>query len=144
MPTPGIKIQTIGLKDFPYDLALASAAMRVIDSQAGPLVIEGVRLDAQSAAWAQGGIASKASSDITTSGNELVYGGQGFSMGAEFGAIKWPQFEPWLGNGVTAGYFLYPAIRDWERNKGPELYWKYMAVAIAKAFPSGGVAVAAA
>lgn len=41
-------------------------------------------------------------------------GGAGWPMfgGAEFGAINYPQFAPWRGNGPDAGYFVYPAIRD--------------------------------
>lgn len=31
--------------------------------------------------------------------------------GAEFGAIRWLQFEPWRGNGTGAGYFLWPTVR---------------------------------
>lgn len=36
----------------------------------------------------------------------------GYVLGAEFGAKRWPQFKPWKGNGVEAGYFLFPAVRD--------------------------------
>lgn len=34
-----------------------------------------------------------------------------FFGGAEFGSIRYRQFEPWRGSGTGAGYFLYPAIR---------------------------------
>lgn len=32
--------------------------------------------------------------------------------GAEFGSDRFRQFSPWGGNGETAGYFLWPTIRD--------------------------------
>jgi hypothetical protein len=43
-----------------------------------------------------------------------------FAFGAEFGAKRYPQFQPWRGNQWVAGegpatgvgYFLYPAIRE--------------------------------
>lgn len=51
-----------------------------------------------------------------------------FAAGAEFGAMRgiprttrrgpvvgWNQFKQWRGNGADAGYFLFPAIRDHER-----------------------------
>lgn len=31
--------------------------------------------------------------------------------GAEFGSKRHRQFRPWLGNGFSAGYFLYPTVR---------------------------------
>lgn len=31
--------------------------------------------------------------------------------GAEFGSVRWRQFEPWRGNDDGAGYFLWPTIR---------------------------------
>lgn len=70
-----------------------------------------------------------------------------FFGGAEFGAARgqtrqrasgtykgFDQFQPWRGNGMAAGYFLYPAIRD----KTPEiveLYGDAMDKLTAQAFP---------
>jgi hypothetical protein len=65
----------------------------------------------------------------STSTGAAVMFGRGFagSFGAEFGAHRgkrrvssgratyvegWNQFRPWRGGGPTAGYFLWPAIRD--------------------------------
>lgn len=67
----------------------------------------------------------------TAAGAALRYGGGfGGAMGAEFGADRnqerlvrvagggttyrkgWNQFRPWRGNSDTAGYFLFPTIRD--------------------------------
>ena len=63
----------------------------------------------------------------TVTGGAVRFG-RGFpaSMGAEFGAQRnqprgtvgkrrmtgWNQFEPWKGNGIEAGYFVWPTIRD--------------------------------
>ena len=35
-----------------------------------------------------------------------------FALGAEFGSKRFRQFEPWRGAGATAGYFMWPAIRE--------------------------------
>lgn len=46
-------------------------------------------------------------------GNGIVsYGGESGAMGAEFGSIVFGQFPEWRGNKEDAGYFFWPAIRD--------------------------------
>ena len=73
--------------------------------------------DARSAAYAQGGVAAKAAPSIkptrTTGSAGVAIGGGAypFAGGAEFGSIKYKQFQPWRGNDSGAGYFLYPSIR---------------------------------
>ena len=42
----------------------------------------------------------------------VTLGGKPYDIGAEFGALRWHQFRPWRGNGATAGYFLFPAVRE--------------------------------
>lgn len=44
----------------------------------------------------------------------VSFGGAAYPMagGAEFGAIRYKQFQPWRGSGSDAGYFVYPTIRD--------------------------------
>lgn len=67
---------------------------------------------ARAEAISQGGIAAKSAPDVRTgSGATVVYGGQGYSMGAEFGAYRYKQFQIWRGNKDDAGYFLWPSIR---------------------------------
>jgi hypothetical protein len=34
-----------------------------------------------------------------------------YALGAEFGSVRYKQFQPWRGTGDDAGYFLYPTIR---------------------------------
>jgi hypothetical protein len=46
------------------------------------------------------------------------------------------QFDPWRGNGSSAGYFLYPAIRD-NTERIIELYGDEMDRITKKAFPDG-------
>lgn len=38
-------------------------------------------------------------------------GGKPYDLGAEFGAKRWPQFKEWRGNGMDAGYVVFPTIR---------------------------------
>lgn len=78
-----------------------------------------VASDAASAARAIGGVAAHVAPSIKATGGVssagVAFGGAKYPMagGAEFGAgHKYPQFKPWRGNGSTAGYFVYPAIRQ--------------------------------
>ena len=57
-----------------------------------------------------------------------------FFGGAEFGARKYPQFQPWRGNGITAGYFLFPAIRA-ETDRIVDLYGDEIQRITSAAFP---------
>lgn len=74
--------------------------------------------DAQSIALGLGGVAAKVAPSIkatkTASGAAVSFGGAAypFAGGAEFGSLRYKQFQPWRGNGSDAGYFLYPAIRQ--------------------------------
>lgn len=45
-------------------------------------------------------------------GGTVAYGGMPGAMGAEFGAIVFAQFPEWRGNREEAGYFFWPAIRE--------------------------------
>lgn len=52
-------------------------------------------------------------------GIRLTKGRYAFAFGAEYGAKKYPQFQPWRGNQFDAndwgggiGYFFFPAIRE--------------------------------
>lgn len=55
----------------------------------------------------------------------VVIGGQankhGPALGAEFGALKYPQFPEWRGNREGAGYAVWPTIRE-ERERIRETY----------------------
>jgi len=47
-----------------------------------------------------------------TGGGTVSYGGMPGAMGAEFGSYVYGQFPAWRGNKQDAGYFFWPAIRE--------------------------------
>lgn len=78
-----------------------------------------VATDARGIAQGLGGVARHVAPSIkpvaSVAGSAAVsIGGSGYEMagGAEFGSLRFKQFQPWRGNGSDAGYFLYPAIRQ--------------------------------
>jgi hypothetical protein len=111
-----------GMEDLIRDLDRAPASMETAKREAQ---IESARMVAEratQAARAQGSIARKAAPDIRVSDTEVVYGGSPWSMGAEFGAIRWKQFKPWRGNKDAAGYFLWPTVRELRDTALPKLW----------------------
>jgi len=74
--------------------------------------------DARSAALQLGGVAAHVAPSIRAAARNTAagvsFGGAGYPMaaGAEFGAYRFKQFQPWRGNDENAGYFVYPAIRQ--------------------------------
>lgn len=76
-----------------------------------------VALDAAAAARSLGGVAAHVAPSISAtggvSGAGVSFGGSSYPMagGAEFGAIRYKQFQPWRGSSSDAGYFVYPTIR---------------------------------
>ena len=73
--------------------------------------------DAKAAAYSLGGVAAKVAPSIKANAGSgwagISLGGSAYPMagGAEFGAYRYKQFQPWTGNDENAGYFVYPAIR---------------------------------
>ncbi len=80
---------------------------------------------------------------------QVTFGGAKapYAAGAEFGAIRgiprktvrgevrgWNQFREWRGNGRSAGYCLYPAIRDNEKQI-IEIYGDAIEKIAGRAFP---------
>lgn len=89
--------------------------------ETGLEVAREVAEDARGKAFSLGGVAAKAAPSVTASarftGAGVSIGGSAypFAGGAEFGGGRRPttrQFKPWRGNGESAGYFVYPSIRD--------------------------------
>jgi hypothetical protein len=74
---------------------------------------------------AQSGVAAR----IRLGGERAPY-----AAGAEFGSKQFRQFEVWLGNGDTAGYFLYPSIRA-ETDVIIEMYGEEIDGLTGRAFP---------
>jgi hypothetical protein len=76
-----------------------------------------VATDAAAAARSLGGVAAHVAPSIRpvggVSGAGVGFGGAAYPMagGAEFGSIRFKQFQPWRGSDSSAGYFVYPSIR---------------------------------
>lgn len=78
-----------------------------------------VASESTAAAFSLGGVAAKtaphikARASVSGSAGVALGGSQApFAGGAAFGSDRYKQFKPWRGNGPTAGYFLYPQIRQ--------------------------------
>lgn len=81
-------------------------------------VAQDVTAAAKGRALSLGSVAAKtagslrATAGATSAGVGMGGSGYEFAGGAEFGSLKYKQFQPWRGNDSDAGYFLYPTIRD--------------------------------
>lgn len=84
-------------------------------------VAEDVASEARSRALSLGGVAAKAAPSVkasagATSGGVAVGSNSApWALGAEFGGGRrktTQQFKPWRGSGASAGYFVYPTIRE--------------------------------
>lgn len=114
------QLLVLGLKELVRDLrAWERTAPRLV-SQAHKRIADRVAGKAKATASGQGSVAAKAAPSIRGSGRmtsaAVLLGGAAypFALGAEFGALQYPQFLPWKGNSEEAGYFLYPTIRAME------------------------------
>lgn len=85
--------------------------LRHVDEQ----VAEETARDAAGKARAHGGVAAKSAPAVSARDGAIALDGNAypFAFGAEFGSIRYPQFETFRGSDPdTGGYFLYPAVRD--------------------------------
>lgn len=112
-------VKVDGLKELNKALKAIGPDARKDLKEASKKVATFVANDARSAAYSIGGVAAHVAPSIkpvaSIAGSAGVsIGGTAYPMagGAEFGSIKYKQFQPWRGNGSDAGYFLYPAIRQ--------------------------------
>ena len=127
MPSPGntsyAHIDYSDVTAFARDIArtpvdIAKAENRFYAASVGAVI--GM---AQAEAATVGRQAAKAAADLKPIGiNTVLYGGKGYSKGAEFGSIQYKQFKMWRGNSDDAGYFLWPAIRQF-RDKEFRTEW---------------------
>ncbi len=131
MPSEGIEIE--GLRQFARELKAISpdldAELKALNFQ----VASKVKDDAVARAAGQGPMVRRAAQSLRAAkqaARAAVFLGNNstpFAFGAEFGSAQnrprslpnegttrlgWNQFRPWSGSGSTAGYFLYPAIRQ--------------------------------
>lgn len=106
----GLRELAATLKSLDKDLA---RELRLANKSVATFVAK----DAKSAAETLGGVAGhvapsiKASAGLTSAG--VAFGGSAYPMaaGAEFGSVRYGQFQSWRGNSSDAGYFVYPSIR---------------------------------
>ena len=115
MPVTGIRVPE--LRDFRADLRRFGGEMYKGVKDANIEISTKVALLSKTAATSLGSVAAKSApslrpiKQLTSAGVRLGGARYPFALGAEFGALQYPQFKPWKGNGPDAGYFLYPTIR---------------------------------
>lgn len=96
---------------------------------------------ARAAAYSLGGVAAHVAPSLKASAGRMSAsvsgGGSAYPMfgGAEFGSIRYTQFQTWRGSSSDAGYFLYPTIRR-DVDQIVELYSEALDNLLGKAFPS--------
>lgn len=130
-------IQVEGLDDFVRDLHLMPQQMKAAERFFEDAAAASVVVRAKDMAYAGSPIAAKSAKDIRAAGRAtVVYGGQGYNIGAEFGAYRYRQFERWRGNKEDAGYFYWPAIREFRDEEMLDLWFREVWKVVKPAFPS--------
>lgn len=139
-------VRVEGLADFIRELkALGNGLPRELgraNKEAATLVADA----AESRARALGGVAAKSAPSIRAAAmqrNAAVNLGSAsapWALGAEFGALRWHQFQSWRGNQWNpdsggVGYFLHPAVRE-TRDEFLDVYGRILDELARKAFPS--------
>lgn len=112
-----------GLDDFIRDLNVLPGQVAVAERIFEATAASTVAIRAKQRARGGDNIQASSASDIRVAGHgTVVYGGQGYSMGAEFGAYRYKQFKVWRGNQDDAGYFLWPSIREFRNDEMLDLW----------------------
>lgn len=102
-----------GLREFLQDMGVAKHNIADAERVFGAIAAATVVSMAKQTAAGIGKMQIAAAQDLKVVGSGTVqYGGRPYSIGAEFGAIQWHQFNEWRGNLNDAGYFLWPSIRE--------------------------------
>jgi hypothetical protein len=105
--------QINGLEDFLKDMGVIPSEMARAEQVFMTIAAATVIAQAKTIAMGEGRQQQAASMTLTQLGQGIVqYGGTPWAMGAEFGSIVYGQFPEWRGNKEDAGYFFWPAIRD--------------------------------
>jgi hypothetical protein len=113
----GASTRVIGLKSFVAELKAVSPEFARELSAVHREIARMIRDESKSAAGALGSTAAHVAPSIRATGTQksaaVTLGGDDFpmAMGAEFGSIRFHQFQAWRGNDADAGYFVYPTIR---------------------------------
>lgn len=102
-----------GMQDFLKDMGVLPAQMKRAEQVFETIAAATVYTTAKQLAAETGPQQVLYSQTLKQMGSGTVaYGGTPGSMGAEFGAIVYAQFPEWRGNKEDAGYFFWPAIRE--------------------------------
>jgi hypothetical protein len=102
-----------GLQAFLKDMGVLPSHVKRAESVFQTLAAATVYTTAKQLAIETGKQQVKYAQTLQQVGNGTVaYGGQPGAMGAEFGSYQWGQFPEWRGNRQDAGYFFWPAIRE--------------------------------
>jgi hypothetical protein len=111
-------VQVEGLRELSRALKALDATLPRELRAANKAAAEVVASRARARALGLGSVAAKTAPSINASAGAqsagVGFGGPAypFGGGAEFGSLRYRQFQPWTGNGPDAGYFVYPTIRD--------------------------------
>lgn len=131
----GSGINTIPLATFLSDIGrlqqrLPSALADEDEAQAGRIAQK-----ARSKGTSLGSVHAKAAPGIKAINQRpiirLFIDEHPYILGAEFGGGRRPttrQFPPWRGKGDTAGYMLYPTLRDETSDDNPDFLDRYAAI----------------
>jgi hypothetical protein len=102
-----------GLQDFLKDMGVVPAQMQRAESVFQAIAAATVVTTAKEFAANYGAQQQKYAQTLRAMGKGTVaYGGEAGALGAEFGALVYKQFPEWRGNKDDAGYFFWPAIRE--------------------------------
>lgn len=102
-----------GLKDFLADVGVIPSQMARAEQVFMTIAAATVIAQAKDNATKEGRQQQRAAQTLTQMGSGIVqYGGTPWAMGAEYGSILYGQFPEWRGNKQDAGYFFWPAVRD--------------------------------
>lgn len=105
--------QIEGLEDFLKDMGVIPREMKRAETVFKTLAASSVAALAKKNAIDYGRQQQRAAEDVKAIGDGIVvYGGKAWDFGAEFGSYVYGQFPEWRGNKDDAGYFLWPAIRE--------------------------------
>jgi hypothetical protein len=105
--------QIEGLEGFLKDMGVIPREMKRAESVFKTLAATTVVALAKANANEYGVQQATAAQDVKAMGEGMVvYGGKAWDFGAEFGSYVYGQFPEWRGNKDDAGYFLWPAIRE--------------------------------
>jgi len=133
-------VRVVGLRDFQGALKELDLArdLRVVNKEAAELVAGAAR----TAFSSRSDVAHEVADSVRAMAQQRsasvslgeTTGAAASALGAEFGSVRFTQFQPWTGNGGSAGISLYPTIRS-HADEIVELYAKALDELAKKSFP---------